>query len=305
MTTASAAKEAPGVPIDRSLRRRLVDVGIDRSLWLAVPALLLIGALFIYPFFYGLSLSVSPAEGGPLANYQRFFADPYERGTIRITLGLALPAALLNVALAIPVAHRLRVPRRFTRLLTTVLILPVTLGTVLVAQGMIRYFGPIGWFNQAVMALGLTDTPLQLTNNWTGVFLSLIITGFPLTLLLILGHASGIDPDVERAASTLGAGPVARFWRVTFPLMLPGISIAFVLAFVAAFAVFPSATMVGNPAGETRVLSIAAYQAAFERYDYPMASAIAMLMGAIELAVIVVVFGLRSRLYRGSTAGKG
>jgi putative spermidine/putrescine transport system permease protein len=75
------------------------------------------------------------------------------------------------------------------------------------------------------------------------------------------------------------------------------------LAFVAAFAVFPSAVMVGNPSGETRVISIAAYQAAYERFDYPMASTIAMVMAGVELAVIGVILGLRSRLYRGATAG--
>jgi putative spermidine/putrescine transport system permease protein len=192
---------------------------------------------------------------------------------------------------------------RGKRLLTTVLILPVTLGTVLVAQGLIRYFGPAGWFNQALVALGLVDAPLSLTNNYIGVFVSLIITGFPLSLLLILGHASGIDPDVERAAATLGAGPTRRFWTVSLPLMLPGITIALVLAFVAAFAVFPSAVMVGNPSGSTRVISIAAYQAAFERFDYSMASTIAMIMAAVELAVIGVVLGARSRMYRGATSG--
>jgi putative spermidine/putrescine transport system permease protein len=74
---------------------------------------------------------------------------------------------------------------------------------------------------------------------------------------------------------------------------------------VLAFSVFPSAVLVGNPAGETRVLALAAYQAQYERYDYSLASAIAMVMGAVELIVIAVVLLLRSRLYTGSTGGKG
>ncbi|MGI8873529.1 MAG: ABC transporter permease [Egibacteraceae bacterium] len=286
------------------LTERLAALGVDRVVLLALPAAAVIGLLFIYPFLYGLGLSFQPRQGGGiLANYLGFFNDGYERSTISKTLRLALPAALLNVAVSVPIAHKLRQPVRGKRLLTTVLILPVTLGTVLVAQGLIRYFGPAGWFNQALVALGLVDAPLSLTNNYIGVFASLIITGFPLSLLLILGHASGIDPDVERAAATLGAGPTRRFWTVSLPLMLPGITIALVLAFVAAFAVFPSAVMVGNPSGSTRVISIAAYQAAFERFDYSMASTIAMIMAAVELVVIGVVLGARSRLYRGATSG--
>lgn len=288
----------------RPLRERLAERGIDRVLWLVLPAAALLGMLFVYPFVYGLGLSVQPNEGTPvIGNYVRFFGDDFERSTIWKTLVLAIPAAVVNVGISIPIAYKLRGPVRNKRLITTLLVMPATLGTVLVAEGLIRYFGPIGWFNQVLMAIGLIDGPLRLTHNYVGVMASLIITGFPLSLLLVLGHASGIDPDLERAAATLGAGPSERFRRVVLPLMLPGITIAFILAFVAAFSVFPSAVMVGNPAGETRVISIAAYQAAFERFDYPMASAIAMIMAAVQFAIVAFVFLLRGRLYRGSTSG--
>lgn len=286
------------------MRERLASHGIDRVLWLLLPAAALLAILFVYPFLYGLGLSIQPQEGTPvIGNYVRFFSDDYERSTIWKTFALAIPAAAINVGLSIPVAYKLRGPVRHKRLITTLLVMPATLGTVLVAEGLIRYFGPAGWFNQFLMAVGISDGPLRLTHNYIGVMASLIITGFPLSLLLVLGHASGIDPDLERAAATLGAGPSERFRRIVLPLMLPGITVAFVLAFVAAFAVFPSAVMVGNPSGDTRVISIAAYQAAFERFDYQMASAIAMIMAVVQFTVVGLVFLIRSRLYRGSTGG--
>jgi putative spermidine/putrescine transport system permease protein len=67
--------------------------------------------------------------------------------------------------------------------------------------------------------------------------------------------------------------------------------------------VFPSAVLVGEPAGQTRVMSIVAFRAAFEQFDDTMASTIAMLMGAVQLVVVAVVLALRSRLYRGPSAG--
>ena len=70
-----------------------------------------------------------------------------------------------------------------------------------------------------------------------------------------------------------------------------------------AFSVFPSAVLLGAPAGPTRVISIAAYQAAFEEYDYSMASAVAMIMGLVQLAIVVAVLGLRGMLYRGPAGG--
>jgi putative spermidine/putrescine transport system permease protein len=67
---------------------------------------------------------------------------------------------------------------------------------------------------------------------------------------------------------------------------------------VLAFAVFPSAVLVGQPAGETRVISIVAYRAAYEQFDASMASAIEMIMAVVQLTVVTVVLGVRGRLYR-------
>jgi putative spermidine/putrescine transport system permease protein len=287
-----------------ALRHRLAERGVDRQLWLLAPAVLFVVLLFLYPFFYGLQLSFAPEEGGPLASYAAFFTDPYQRNTIWITLGLSLPAALLNVLASVPIAYRMRGSFRGKRLLTIVLVVPITLGTVLTAQGLLNFLGPAGWFSKILMSFGV-DEPVRLVGNYWGVFFSLVITGFPFAFLLILSYLSGIDPTLERAAATLGADWKARFRHITLPLLAPGLATTFCLAFVLAFSVFPSAILVGNPAGETRVLSIAAYQAAYEQYDYSLASAIAMVMGAVELIVIAVVLLWRSRLYTGSTGGKG
>jgi putative spermidine/putrescine transport system permease protein len=71
---------------------------------------------------------------------------------------------------------------------------------------------------------------------------------------------------------------------------------------VQAFSVFPSAVLLGAPAGPTRVISIAAYEAAFEQYDYSLASAIAMIMAAVQLVIVVAVLAARGLVYRGSVA---
>lgn len=290
--------------IDRPpLSRRLAARGLDGLTLLVLPAALFLLALFIYPFTYGLWLSFSPKEGGGIfANYAKFFGDSFLYGTIWTTLQLALPVTLLNLVLAVPIALRVRLMRR-QRLLTTILVIPITLGTVLVAQGMISYFGPQGWFNRSLMWLGLTSAPVKLLYNYWGVFLSLLITGFPFTFLLTLSYLSGVDPALEQAAATLGASSWQRFRAVLLPLILPGLAITFCLSFVQAFSVLPSAVLLGQPAGPTRVISIAAYQAAFEQFDYSMASAIAMIMGLVQLAVVVLILFARGLVYRGPAGG--
>lgn len=271
------------------------------------PAFLVVLALFIYPFIYGLQLSVSPlgalAKGGPLANYAAFFGNPRERLSIWNTLRLAVPVTLLDLCVALPLAYRLRRPLPGQRLITGLLVIPMTLGTVLLAEGMIEFFGPAGWVNKTLLGFHLVTTPVQFVHNYTGVFLSLTISDFPAVFLVLLGYASGLDPSVEQAARTLGAGWRQRLWRVTLPLLAPGIAAATALSFVATFSVFPSAVLVGEPAGSTRVIALAAWQAAYEQYDYPRASAIAMVMAAIELVFVALVLSARNRAYRGPTIG--
>ncbi len=290
------------VEVSIPLKQRLAARGLDGLTLLVVPAVLFLLALFIYPFLYGLFLSFEPKQGGVLANYQRFFSDSFLYGTIGTTLWLALPVTVATLALAIPIAFRVRLMRN-QRLLTTILVIPITLGTVLVAEGLLNYLGPQGWFNRTLMTLGLISSPVKLLHNYWGVMLSLVITGFPFTFLLTLSYLSGIDPALEQAGATLGAGPWERFKHILFPLLLPGLAITFCLSFVQAFSVFPSAVLLGAPAGPTRVISIAAYQAAFEEYDYSMASAVAMIMALVQLAIVVAVLAARGLLYRGPAGG--
>ena len=296
------------------LRHRLAERGLDRTLLLLLPAVVFVVALFVYPFLYGLQLSFQPQPGsqvvqrygtGPFADYQAFFDDPYLRNTIWTTLRISLPATLINVLASVPIAYRMRGRFRGRRTITTILVVPITLGTVLTADGLISFMGPAGWLNKILMAAGIADQPVQLTHNYWGVLFSLVITGFPVAFLLTLSYLTGIDPSLEQAGATLGAGWWQRFRHITLPLLAPGLAITFCLNFVLSFSVFPSAVMVGDPAGSTRVISIAAFHAAFEQYDYSMAAAIAMIMGVVELAVIGLVLGWRSRLYRGATGGKG
>jgi len=275
----------------------------DRTLFLVVPAAAFMLLLFVYPFLYGLVLSFNPKEGGWLANYRFFFTTDNEWPTIWTTLRLALPATLINVGLALPIAYRMRVKTRYQRWVTTILVVPITLGTVLIAEGMLTYFGPKGWLSQLLQLLHLYSGPIHLTHNYWGVLISLIVSGFPFAFLLILSYVTGIDPGLARAAATLGAGPKAQFRYIYLPLLAPGLAMCFCLAFVQAFSVFPSAILLGSPAGPTRVISIAAYEAAFEQYDYALASAIAMVMGFVQLIIVSAVLGLRNAFYRGPVGG--
>jgi len=241
-----------------------------------------------------------------LANYRTFFTDSAMWPTIFVTLKLAVPATLINVGISVPVAFSLRRKSPYQKLVTTLLVIPVTLGTVLIADGMLTYFSPNGWFPQAVQALHLYGDEVRLTHNYWGVLISLIVSGFPFAFLLTLSYVTGIDPTLARAAATLGASPWQQFKQIYLPLLAPGLTMAACLSFVQAFSVFPSAVLLGSPAGPTRVMSIAASEAAFESYDYSLASTIAIVMGFVQLIVVAGMLGARRFFYTGPvTGGKG
>jgi putative spermidine/putrescine transport system permease protein len=291
----------PGAPSGVYVAGR--TAGVDRTVLLVVPGVLFVILLFIYPFLYGLYLSLTPKQGMFLSNYLKFFSTPYLSQTIWITLSLAIPATIINVGCALPIAFHLRRSSRSQRIISGLLVVPITLGTVLVAEGLLNYLGPVGWFNNLAMTLGITSAPVKLTQSYWGVLMSLVITGFPLDFLLILSYVTGIDPALPQAAATLGAKPFQRFRHVYLPLLAPGLVVVFCLAFVLSFSVFPSAVLLGNPASSTRVIAIAAYQAAYEDFDYSMASTIAMIMCGVQLAIVAVVLSVRGLFYRGPVGG--
>ncbi|AHG65517.1 ABC transporter permease [Advenella mimigardefordensis] len=282
----------------------MIFVPRDVRAWLIMPALLSIVALFIYPFSYGLMLTFDPMNSQSVwGNYIEFFTNRRLWYTLIITLQLAVPATIINVLAAIPMAFILRRKSRYQKLVTTILVIPITLGTVLIANGMLSYFSPTGWFSQAVHGLGLYGSEVRLTHNYWGVLISLIISGFPFSFLLILSYVSGIDPTLARAAATLGASPWEQFRRIYLPLLASGLTMTACLTFVQAFAVFPSAILLGIPAGATRVMSIAAYEAAFESYDYSLASTIAILMGFAQLIIVGLMLLGRRAFYSGPVGG--
>lgn len=279
----------------------------DMRGWLVAPAVACLLLLFVYPFIYGLVISLEPIDQPSIwYNYVHFFTEPTQWATVLVTLKLAVPATLINVGVAVPVAFALRKSSPAQRFVTALLVIPMTLGTVLIADGMLTFYGPAGWFPQFLHWLHLYTGEVRLTHNYWGVLIALVISGFPFAFLLILSYISGIDPTLARAAATLGASPWHQFRLIYLPLLVPGLTMAAALCFVEAFSVFPSAILLGAPAGPTRVVSIAAYEAAFEQYDYGMASAIAIVMGFVQLLIVCGMFAARRLFYSGpATGGKG
>lgn len=280
--------------------------GMETIIFL-LPAVIFLLVVFVYPFIYALNLSLTNRDGSyTLANYIQFFTDPIELRTVWNTVVISLPVTILTIVLAIPIAYYMRGGLKHEKLVISFLMIPMTLGVVLIAEGMITYFGRNGWLMLLLETLGLIEERTGLIHNYWGVVISLFIQSFPMGLIILIGYTSGIHPSLERASRMLGASKSQTFRRVVFPLMMPGILIAFCLNFTSAFSVFTSAIMLGQPTSTTRVMAYSAYITAYEYFNYNYSSTICIMMVVIQMIIIGLVFALRNRLYKGaSSVGKG
>ncbi len=299
------------------LLRRLTRLR-NPGLWLSLPAFAVVLLLFVYPYLYGLVVSLHGGYVGEgpwtLTNYTRLLTDK-SLGFPTIvanTFAVSVPTTLVSVIVSIPLAHYMRHGIKFERLITILLILPITLGTVMVSQALLTFLNPrVGWIFRILSLVGgwfgLKVGPFYILHTRLAVDIALFILGFPFVFLLVLGYMSAINPDLERASRMLGANGWQTFWRVNLPLSLPGIAVAFALNFVANFGVFPTAVVVGDPAGSTNVLAYAAYYQAFSNYNLPLGTSIAVVMGFIQLVIIGIVLWLQGRVAHGAaiSGGKG
>lgn len=182
-----------------------------------------------------------------------------ELDAVRLSLSVALRSVLASLPFAIAIAWLLTRRRLAGRLLLDALVhLPLVLPPVVVGYVLLLLFGmrgPIGsWLYERF--------GIQLIFTSAGAALATAVMSFPLMVRAIRISLEGIDPGLEDAARTLGAGPWDRFFTITLPLMLPGILAGAVTAFAAGLGEFGAViTFVSNIPGETRTLPLALYTA--------------------------------------------
>ncbi len=184
---------------------------------------------------------------------------PDEWQAIRISLAVASRSVAFGLPLAVLAAYALARGRFAGRtVLDAAVHLPLVMPPVVVGWGLLLLFGvrgPLG-------SLLLDWFGVRLVFTTGGAALATAVMAFPLMVRAMRLSLEGIDPGLEAAARTLGAGPVDRFVTVTLPLMAPGILAGGVVAFAAGLGEFGAViTFASNIPGETQTLPLAIYAA--------------------------------------------
>ena len=144
--------------------------------------------------------------------------------------------------------------------------------------------GNNGFVNSLLLKSGLIEQPLQLMFTKFGVVTALVHVTLPVMVIMLAAALSHIDPDYERAAASLGAGPVRAFLTVTLPLSTPGIVAGVTTAFAWTFSAFATPQLIGG--GQVNMVSNLVYQLGFASFNFPFAASLSVAGLALTFAVL-------------------
>ncbi len=185
--------------------------------------------------FNGGSFLVYPLDGVSLRWFEEFFESERWMGALANSLIVGGATTVLATVLGIPAALGLNhAPLRFRGLLTGLLLSPMIVPVVIVAVGLYFAFAAVG-----------------LTNSYAGLVLAHTALAAPFVVITVGATLQGLDRSLPRAAASLGARPTTVFFKVTLPLILPGVVSGALFAFVTSFDEVVVALLLAGPGQRT------------------------------------------------------
>ena len=233
-----------------------------------------------------------------LENYARVFEDLLYARLFFRSLWYALLTTAFCLVIAYPLALFIASSRKRHRdLLVLLVILPFWSNFLIRVYAWIIILGPqsvfVGALNGALAWVGLE--PVRLLYTPVAVVIGLVYVHLPFMVLPLYAILEKQDPALLDAAQDLGAGAWQRFWRVTFPLSLPGVYAGAALVFIPAFGIFAIPDLLGGTGG-TMIGNVIKQQFLDSR-DWPFGSvlSIVLTLSAVMIALGVSLIARRSR----------
>ena len=261
----------------------------------AVGLLLPIAILFRYSLNQ-FKPRVMMVEAFTLANYIKFFTDPFYTNIFFTTLRVAALCTVICLVLGFPLAYVLaRTQSRYKNMLIMLVVLPLFVGNAVRAAGWMTLFGSKGFLNVTLMQVGIISEPLQIMFTEGAVIAGIIAVNLPYMVLTLQSVIEGIDRNVEEAAFSLGAGPVAMFRRVLWPLALPGIIAGTILTFILGMNAYATPVLLGGP--KFKMMGPLVF-GQFQLNNWPFGAAISFVLMTATLVLTATANILIQRRYR-------
>jgi sulfate transport system permease protein len=228
-------------------------------------------------------------EGG-LDNLRGILEDPDIVHALRLTVGVAVTAVVINTVFGVGVSLLLvRYEFRGKRLLSALLDLPLAVSPIVVGLSLILvYGGRDGWFGPALQDLGI-----DVIYAPPGIVMATVFVALPLVIREVVPVLEEVGIEQEQAAHSLGAGPWATFRRITLPSIRWAVVYGVVLSLARSLGEFGAVKVVsGNILGDTRTATLVVEEK-YLNFDKGGAYATAFLLALVSVACIVVVSFIR------------
>ncbi|MCP3739478.1 carbohydrate ABC transporter permease [Rossellomorea sp. BNER] len=231
-----------------------------------------------------------------LKNYINLMGDPSFRISFLNSILFTLISVPITLFLSILLAVALNKGIRFVKFFRTAVFLPYVTATVAVAAVWQLIFNPsMGPINNVLQAIGIDNPPQWLSSpEWALVSVSIVYIWHSVGYYMIL-YLAGLQsiPDyLYEAAELDGAGPVAKFFNVTLPMLSPVIFFTTIIGIINSFKVFDLIYVLtgGGPGRSTHVLVYDIYNVAFKQFEYGYASAMAYVLFLLIIIIAYIQF---------------
>jgi len=275
--------------------------------WLALPATVWVLAIFAIPTAILLADSFLSYDGASLtgsltsANYTGLFGDGYFRSVLWDTVWMSVTVGGVCTVAGLLVAHFLvRSTSRFRTLVLLVVVSPLVSSVVVRTYGWLVLLQDDGLLNKVLLSTGLIHAPVSFIGTRLAVVLGLVHVLLPFAMFTQMSSLQGVDPALERASRDLGAGPVTTFFRVTLPLIRPGVTASFMLTFAISLGSYAAAAVLGGGRVETLATLVRSRMVVSLQWGQAAAiSVVILVIGAVAVTLLLLL-GRRTRTGKGA-----
>jgi putative spermidine/putrescine transport system permease protein len=257
---------------------------------LLVPGVLFLTLFLVIPIVMTIASTFYQEGSFTVQGYLSFLTDPYNLKILWTTLQVSLVTTLACILLGFPAAYYIsKLGPRKKGILLALAIFPLLTSSVVRSFSWMIILGKKGLLNSSLLSIGLIEKPLEILYTPTAMMIGMIHLFLPLIIITLVGVMENIDPDLLKAAESLGASKFTAFRKVILPLSMPGLIIGSILVFVGSLTAYTTPALLG---GKQMVISTFLYQNAVTLNDWHMASVIATIM----IVVTFVVIGLMNKI---------
>lgn len=204
------------------------------------------------------------------------------------SITIAAVSTLITLAVGFPIAYGMaRAPAALRPTLLMLVILPFWTSFLIRVYAWIGILKPEGLLNQFLIWTGVIDTPLLILNTNTAIYIGIVYSYLPFMVLPLYSALEKMDYSLVEAAQDLGCPPIAAFWKITFPLALPGVVAGSMLVFIPAMGEFVIPDLLGG--SQTLMIGKTLWNEFFNNRDWPVSSAVAVIL-LLLLVVPIMLF---------------